>query len=110
VRRSRPAGKKKNPRIPTDDPAVLRILHPVILDPIQTRVLDASKEGIKLEVPKQLDVGALVQVRLQTLVLIGEVRHCQPFAAAFHAGVHIREVVAAPSPRHPPSSSAEGPP
>lgn len=84
--------RRKSPRVPTDCPAVLTVLQPERSGHTKTRVLDASKEGLKLLVPDELMGGALVQVHMGDLFILAEVRYCRPVGAAFHAGVLIQDV------------------
>src|ERR1700733_2239329 len=40
--------KRSEPRVPTDDPASMRILHPFMAERFAIRVLNVSKNGLKL--------------------------------------------------------------
>ena len=60
-----------------------------------TRVLDTSKEGLKLFIPRELMKGALIQIHLRDLFILAEVRYCRSFGTGFHAGVLIQDVFAA---------------
>ena len=67
---------RKSPRVATDDPAVLTILKPERSPRIKIRIVDASKEGLKLMVPRELMTGAIVQVHVRDLFILAEVRYC----------------------------------
>lgn len=83
---------RKSPRVATDDPAVLTVLKPERSPRIKMRIVDASKEGLKLLVPRQLMTGTIVQVHVRDLFILAEVRYCRAVGAAFHAGVQIHDV------------------
>jgi len=83
---------RTSPRLPTDDPAVMTVLRPERSSHMETTVLDASKEGLKLRVPLELLRGAIVQVHVRDLFILAEVRYCRPVGATFYAGVLIQDV------------------
>lgn len=83
--------RRRHPRIPTDDPAKLRVLRPVVLESENIQILDTSRDGLKLMTTRPIDSGALVQVWVRNLVVLAEVRHCQLVGAAYHVGVAIQE-------------------
>ena len=89
------AENRKSVRVPTDDLAVLTILRPEPSGHIDTRVLDTSKEGLKLFIPRELMIGAAIQIHLRDLFILAEVRYCRSFGTGFHAGVLIQDVFAA---------------
>jgi hypothetical protein len=86
--------RRKHPRIPTNDPARLRILQPVVLEPQDVQILDTSREGLRLSLNRPLEPGALVQIRLKHLLVLAEVRYCHPHGDQFHAGVAIYDTLA----------------
>ncbi len=86
-----PEERRKYPRIPTNDPARLRVLQPVVLEPENIRILDTSREGMKLATQRPLETGALVQIRLNNLVIMAEVRHCTRQGDGYQAGVEIQD-------------------
>jgi hypothetical protein len=83
---------RKSPRVETDDPAVLTILRPEKASRVKIRILNASKEGLKLQVPTELMTGAFVQVHVRDLFILAEVRYCNKMGKLFHAGVMIHDV------------------
>jgi hypothetical protein len=85
---------RKSPRVPADDAATIVILQPAHSGNFATRVLDISKEGMKLLVPGALTRGTTIQIRLRDLFILAEVRYCLPADDAFHAGVLIQDVFA----------------
>ncbi|HLX44816.1 MAG TPA: PilZ domain-containing protein [Bryobacteraceae bacterium] len=83
-------------RIATDMAASIRMLSPASSGRAHARVLDTSRDGLKLRVPEFLHPGATIQVRVTDTVAFGEVRYCQPAGSAFHVGVQIRDSFPAP--------------
>jgi hypothetical protein len=83
---------RKSPRVPTDDPAVLTVLKPDRSPRIKMKLVDASKEGLKLQVPNHLMIGTIVQVHVRDLFILAEVRHCRRVGTSYHAGVKIHDV------------------
>ncbi|MGA3185893.1 MAG: PilZ domain-containing protein [Bryobacteraceae bacterium] len=84
--------KRRGPRVATDDPAVLTVLEPPQPGRVKIRIVDASKEGLKLLTPDALIRGTVVQIRVRDLFVMAEVRYCRPAGIKFHAGVHIQDV------------------
>ena len=83
---------RRSPRVATDDPAVLTVLKPDRTPRIKMKIVDASKEGMKLQVPRELMRGTIVQVHVRDLFILAEVRYCLRAGALFHAGVQIHDV------------------
>jgi hypothetical protein len=59
---------------------------------VGVRILDASREGLKLGVPCELAVGSFVQVQVRELFILAEVRYSIPAAEGFYSGVQIYDV------------------
>lgn len=83
---------RKSPRLETDDPAVLTLIRPERPSRVGIRILDASREGLKLSTPCELETGSFVQVHVRELFILAEVRYCIPAAEGFYAGVQIYDV------------------
>jgi hypothetical protein len=79
-------------RVPTDDPATLQLLSPVLSDEWDVRIRDTSKGGMCVRTPKPLGRGTRVKVRRGTGHEVGEVRYCVPVGEMFHIGIRIEEV------------------
>jgi len=92
--------KRKSPRAATDDPAVLTVLKAEHSPRITMRIVDTSSGGLKLELPRELMTGIIVQVRVGELFILAEVRYCIPDARHFHAGVRIQNVFQLCPPEH----------
>ncbi len=84
--------QRKSPRLETDDPAVLTVMKPERMSRMRIRILDASREGLKLLVPFELATGTFVQVHMRDLFILAEVRYSIPAGDEFHAGVLIHDV------------------
>jgi len=83
---------RKSPRVATDDPALLTVLKPEQSSRTKIRIVDASKEGLKLLVPWELMRGSIVQVHVHGFFILAEVRYCIPAGTKFHSGVQIQDV------------------
>jgi hypothetical protein len=86
--------RRHEPRISTDDPAVMQVLNPLLDGRLSIRVLDVSRNGLKLSSLMHLQRGTLVQVYIRNIVAMGEVRHCVKIGDEFHAGVRLDDVLA----------------
>ena len=54
-----PTERRTHPRVPTDHPARLRVLQPVVLPQEKIRILDTSPQGLKLVTKRPTDLGAV---------------------------------------------------
>ena len=82
---------RKETRIPTNDPANVRLYDPLLREQIEVRVLNASKDGLLLRTSTLFEVRAFIQLRLRSTIVVGEVRHCSPVEDGFQVGVQIQE-------------------
>lgn len=82
---------RKETRIPTNDPANVRLYDPLLSQQVEVRVLNASKGGLLLRTSRSFDLRAFIQLRLRSTIVVGEVRHCNPAADGFHVGVQIQD-------------------
>jgi hypothetical protein len=87
-----PAERRQSQRIPTNDPARVKLLHPSVSEPLPARILDVSKDGMKVELARALEPGAIVEVLFKRFLAITEVRYCVQIGEVFHAGVLIQDV------------------
>jgi hypothetical protein len=67
----------------------MRVIRPDRSELSNVRVLDVSMEGFKLLVPQPLDPGSTVQIRMNTVIVLAEVRYCVRCGESYHAGVLI---------------------
>jgi hypothetical protein len=83
--------RRRHPRLATDDPASLQVLHPFSAGIWDVRIVDVSKSGLRAHSPKTLQPGSLVKVRMQYSVACGDVRYCIPAENGFYAGVRLHD-------------------
>lgn len=87
--------KRRAHRIPTDTPALVRILSPFCADRFPARVLDVSKHGLRMCFARALLPGTVVQLHVKPLHILGEVRYsisADSGEATFLIGVEIEDV------------------
>jgi anti-sigma factor RsiW len=83
-------GTRKENRIPTNDPANARLYDPLLSEPVEVQVLNASKGGLLLRTSRSFHMRALIQLRLRSTIVVGEVRHCSAAGDSFHVGIQIQ--------------------
>lgn len=86
------AERRRSPRFPTNDPAVVRCVYPVS-DPWPVRVIDVSQTGMCLRTARFLEPGAEVKVVFGKLVAFGLIRYCLEVGVEYHAGVQLTQLV-----------------
>ncbi len=86
------AERRSETRYPTQYPAELELL-PGPAEPIYGTVLDVSRSGLRVSLPRRVDRGAQVKVKLRDNLIFGDVRYCRAVSGAFHAGIHIQDLV-----------------
>jgi hypothetical protein len=84
--------QRKSPRVSTDDSAVLTVLKPERSERTPIRIVNTSKEGMRLAVPRELMTGSIVQVHVRDVFILAEVRYCNRGDSSFYAGVRIHDV------------------
>jgi len=87
------AEKRKYARFPTDDLAEIKLIYPNVSEPLSIRVLDVSKEGLKVRLSHPLLTGITVEVRTLHALVFAEVRYCVEVGDFFEAGVQIQDVI-----------------
>jgi hypothetical protein len=85
--------RRREPRIPTDAPAFVLVLNPVGYDRRPARVLDVSRNGLRISSGEFLPPGALIFVRFSGMHVVGNVRYCVGESPAFQMGVEISQMV-----------------
>ena len=83
--------KRRHPRLATNDPASVQLLHPFSAAIWDVRIVDVSKSGLRAHSPKSLQPGSLIKVRMQYSVACGDVRYCIPAENGFFAGVRLHD-------------------
>jgi len=86
------AERRAEIRYPAQDPAELELL-PGPSEPMFGTILDVSRSGLRVVIPKHIDVNAQVQVKLHNNVIFGEIRYCRAISGAFHVGIRIKDLV-----------------
>jgi hypothetical protein len=84
--------KRREPRIATDQTGSMRILNPLHTNREEVRILDVSKNGMKVRVPCSVALGAIVQIRVKNTHVLGEVRYCISADEGFNIGLLIQDV------------------
>ena len=90
------AEKRREPRFVTNEPAVMQSLNPLRLGITPVRVLDVSRQGLKLRIGRQFLTGSEIQVKLKDLFVLGEVRYCVQVGSYFLAGILVEDVLRLP--------------
>jgi hypothetical protein len=85
------AERRRHPRTATDDPATLQVLAPFSVAIWDVRIVDTSKEGLRVHTPQILIPGSLIRVRMRYSVACGDVRYCVPADQGFYAGVRLHD-------------------
>ena len=93
-RQPAPSGteRRSEPRFACDTQTSVQILRPLSFNRLRGRVVNASKSGVALRLPAALDRGSLVQVRVGTMVMLGEIRYCDKTDQEFTLGVRLEDV------------------
>ncbi|HEY2844797.1 MAG TPA: PilZ domain-containing protein [Bryobacteraceae bacterium] len=87
-----PEERRRDRRVFSEDQAIMQILSPLSFGRVGIRVVDVSKNGLKLLVPEFLQQGTMVQIRMVHSIMLAEVRHCRKAGEGFHAGVQLQDV------------------
>jgi hypothetical protein len=90
--------RRLDPRAPLDEPASVKILHPVVTsgDRLEGRAVNLSRSGLKLRIPEPMLPGTMVQVRFMDRIALGEIRYCIPTGQDFYVGVRFQDVMEMP--------------
>jgi len=83
--------RRRHPRIATNDTASLEVVRPFSSFPMDVRILNVSKSGLKLSASESIDPGALVRVHIKGHPVMAEVRYCIPVGREFHAGIKFQD-------------------
>ncbi len=86
--------RRREARIPTDDPAMLQVISPFSSERIVVRVIDVSKSGLQIRLDAPVDPGSTVKVRLKETILFAEIRHCRQISEReYRAGLALQEII-----------------
>lgn len=90
--RSTAAQKRSEPRFDTSGEGTVQELHPLSLDRQKIRIVNMSKNGLGIVVPRAILPGTIVQLRIKDRVELGNVRYCSaPGHDGFRVGVWLHE-------------------
>ena len=85
--------KRREPRFASEGILSLQLLRPLSFERLTGRIINVSRSGAALSLAVSLELGTLVQVRVGTMILLGEVRHCAKTGDDFRIGVRLEDVV-----------------
>lgn len=91
-----PSDRRREARYPSQEPVEIELLFGP-RDAIYGTILDVSRSGLRIELPRRIQRGEEVKVKLQQNVIFGEVRYCRAVSGVFHAGIRIDELVRPPA-------------
>ncbi len=85
--------RRSEPRSPADQSATIKLLSPLeTASRIPARIIEISRGGLRLRVDRALMPGAIVQIRVDEKLLMGEIRFCNPDGEKFQVGVRLQDV------------------
>ncbi len=93
--------RRREPRFSTESCARIQVLSPFSPIVSTVRIVDVSKDGMKLETNERLAVGLVIRVRLNNTFILGEVRYCNQSGEGFYVGVQIQDVYSSPAASYP---------
>jgi len=88
--------RRREPRFSTEGSATIQSLNPFSLNFSAVSILDVSKGGLRLESKERLGFGTLIRVRLNSAIIFGDVRYCNPSGEKFDVGIQIQDVFCRP--------------
>lgn len=84
-------------RYKVSEPATVALCNPPEFAPLRAEVINASKGGLQLRVPRALHRGAQVYVQVENAAIFGTIRYCRANADNIHdIGIAIDQVVMRP--------------
>lgn len=86
---------RRSRRIPTDDPAVVKLIETDGEISLEARVMDVSAGGLCLQMPRPVRPGAVIQIYLAKTIALGEVRYCIEAGPHFRLGVQVKDIFTA---------------
>jgi hypothetical protein len=84
--------RRRFTRIATYDPAIIQQVGPFSADRSDVRVLDISREGLRIHSSVLVSPGALVKVRLRRIIALGVIRYCVTTKNEFDLGVRLQDL------------------
>ena len=88
-------GRRREPRIPVNTEATIRVLNSDMAVPAAARVTDVSDSGLGLVSNECVPPNAYLKISLPTAVVFAEARHCRAADSngLYHLGVEIQAVI-----------------
>jgi hypothetical protein len=83
---------RTEPRFRAECTGTLQALKPMSPEHLSVRIINVSKNGLGLLVPRCLYPGTLVQVRIGGAFALGEVRYSRQVGEQFQTGIHLEAV------------------
>jgi len=81
--------RRTEPRFAADQPVVVSVV-----TPIPGKIASASKSGLQVTVSRLVKIGAVVEIKWDRVIVVGEVRYCQKIGPRkYSIGVKIMEIV-----------------
>jgi len=81
--------KRSEPRFDTNGEGTLQELHPLSVERCKVRIVNVSKNGLGLVSPKAILPGTIVQLRINDIVELGNVRYCSASDEGFRIGLRL---------------------
>jgi len=81
--------RRREPRYPTNCTALVRSLNPLAPGRVFAKVIDVSRNGMKLHLGTSFYPGTTIHIFLRATLLIGEVRYSKPVGGGFEHGIAI---------------------
>jgi hypothetical protein len=85
--------RRRYVRIPTDDIAQVSVVGAATSEPMEVRVMDVSRGGMRLRLLQMLSHGTMLRVQLRDTAVLAEVRYCVASNDVFVAGVQVHSVL-----------------
>ena len=88
------AERRRNQRVPSNGRAFAKLIHPTVSERFSIRILDVSKDGLKIDSPHLLEAGSTLQLFTDRVIAIAEVRYCIRAGEGYHVGVFVQDSIA----------------
>ena len=85
--------RRREPRLPTDEPALLQILRPLSDENSDVRIRDVSKNGLRILTLSKIMPGSFVKLRLKDYIAFGVTQYCVASEEGFVVGLHLHDCV-----------------
>jgi len=84
--------KRSEPRFDTAGEGTVQELHPLSLDRQKIKIVNMSKNGLGIVVPRAILPGTIVQLRIKGTVELGNVRYCSTLGDdGFRVGLRLHD-------------------